>query len=148
MNADDFKPVTIDITPREKVFCTCAAHKEENILLITLSGVCEYGSRGENYGRFFYEKIGLAILKHQPNAILVDMRNLSYEYGDRIVGVFQIFNEVRIFGDDTVLAAFVLSDKNIKGIASLLGFHLNHPEPPIFLDIHEAYTYLYEYDKI
>ncbi|GLB47852.1 hypothetical protein [Neptunitalea lumnitzerae] len=149
MNTDDFKPTTIDITPRDTVFCTCAEHTQENILLITLSGTCEPGSTGENYGRFFYQKIGLALLKFQPNAVLIDMRNLSYKYGDRIGGVFQVFNEVRIHEDDVVLAAFVLSNKNVHGIASLLNFNPDNLEPPLFLDIDTAYSYLYtEYDKI
>lgn len=141
-----FKIVPVEIQVSSGVSFECYEHTEENIIWVKLSGVCEPES---GYGKYFYQHLGLVLLKFQPNAVLVDLRELGYNYGAPITGIFEVFNEVRIFGDDTVLRAFVLSSTNKFAFATLLNFDAERPEPPLFLDVNLAYDYLYaEYDKI
>ncbi len=146
---EKFKSIEIQIPESYKIRCDFKEHIEESILLINLSGICSNGSQGEDYGQYLYQKIGLSLLATKPLAVLVDLQNLHYEYGDRIINLFQIFSDLRIFGEDKILTAFVISDKNKFGLASLLRFNLENPKPPIFYDMKIAYDYLFqEYDKI
>ncbi|MGG8495077.1 hypothetical protein ACQY1Q_01560 [Tenacibaculum sp. TC6] len=145
----NFKEISIENRTSEEVTCQFFEHEEENILLVKLAGVCSVGSSGENYGAYLYQKIGLALLTTQPNAVLVDLQELEYQFGDRISLLFQVFSQVRIFDEEEIITAFVCSDKNKLGLASLLQFDLENPAPPFFYDLQLAYKTLYEqYDRI
>ena len=114
------------------------------MLLVELSGICSEGSEGENYGEFIYQQIGVALLTLKPVAILIDLRNLEYTFGDRIVKLFQIFSDIDIFHGEGFITAFVISDKNKHGISSLLNIDLNNPDEGFYYDTNEAYQYLVE----
>ena len=146
---DDFKPVEIQIEEVTDVNCLFYEQKGESFLIIKIVGTCSHGSSGENYGQYLYQKIGLALLKLQPLAVFVDMQGLEYQYGDRILNLFQIFSDVLIYGENPPITAFVLSDKNKIGLASLLQFNLENPETPFYYDKEKAFQGLWDtYDKI
>ena len=144
----NFKPIQLEIKNSNVLKCTFEEHTQESILKIIVKGNCNYGSQGENYGAYLYQNIGLALLTTQPIAVLIDLQELNYEYGDRIFNLFQVFDNVRPLGD-TIITACVLSDKNKYGIASLLQLNLNHLNPPFFDDAKKASQYLWNaYDEI
>lgn len=146
---DKFKSIEIQLPELINVQCSFKEHSEENILWVSLSGACSKGSQGENYGAYFYQKIGLSLLSIQPTAVLIDLQNLEYEYGDRILALFQVFTDIKIFGEDNIITAFVLSDKNKFGLSSILKFNIANPKPPLFYKLDQAYAYvLEEYDKV
>lgn len=140
---DNFSPVEIQIEEATEVNCLFYEHKEENILLIKIVGKCSKGSSGENYGQYLYQSIGLSLLKFKPNAVLIDMQDLEYQYGNRILDVFQICSDVRIFDEDPILTSFVLSDKNRIGLSSLLQFDPENPKSPIYYDFTLAFQDLW-----
>jgi len=145
---DDFVVLDIELATSATLECTFYESKEECILKVHISGICTDGSQGEDYGAYLYEHIGLAILKVKPLAVLIDLQDLDYTYGTRILRVFQICDDIKMF-DDLILTAFVLSDKNKFGLASLLQFDVQHPEPPIYYDVERATKELWEaYDAI
>ncbi|BDD07784.1 hypothetical protein FUAX_02160 [Fulvitalea axinellae] len=146
---DQFKPRTIELPVPEEVDCRFFEHEEECILKVELSGRCSWGSRGWNYGDFLYRRVGLALLTVEPMAVLFDMEKLEYEYGDRMLRLFQLFDDIRPSGESRILTAFVLSDSNRFGMSSLVGFDPDQPHAPFFRNEDEAYRYLFkEYDKI
>jgi hypothetical protein len=145
----NFSPVDLQIAEIDTVHCVCAEHSTESMLWITLSGQCSPSSQPPDYGRYLYQKIGLSLLIVQPLAVLVDLRDLSYAYGDRIISLFEVFSHVRFLGEDNIITAFVLSDDNRYGLSSLLKFDPERPVPPFFYDVDAAFQYLWEeYDKI
>lgn len=146
---DNFNLIEVQIKESTEVNCLLYEHNEESILLIKIVGKCSYGSRGENYGEYLYQKIGLSLLTIQPLAVLVDMQDLEYQFGDRILKLFEIFSDVQIFDEEGILTSFVLSDKNRFGLASLLRFDSENLKPPFFYNLAAAYQDLWsKYDKI
>jgi hypothetical protein len=147
MAINNFNPINLEIEECSSVNCEIFTHKEEDLILcVKLSGVCGIGSQGENYGNFLYQKIGLALLTYQPLAVLVDMRELEYTYGDRILSLFEIFEHVRPYQIEfKIITAFVLSDKNKAGLSGLV----KTDNPGFFEDFDKAYQYVWErYDLI
>jgi len=141
----NFNSIKIEIEKVNDVVCQFYEHQEENILKVEITGKCCYGSRGENYGQYFVEKIGLALLKVEPTAVLIDLRDLEYEFGDRIYSLFHICAQI----DKELIVAYVLSDKNKHGLSSLFKFELEKPRNPFYYDYDKAYQELYDrYDKI
>lgn len=146
---EQFKSIKIQISESKQIGCEFEEHIEESILWIRLSGTCSVGSQGEDYGQYLYQKIGLSLSIVQPLAMLIHLRDLHYEFGERILELFAIFSDLKIFDKDKILTAFLLSDKNKYGLTSLLQFDIEKPKSPIFYDIENAYQYLFqEYDKI
>ena len=128
-------------TDIKQVSCEIFEHTEEgSFIMIKLSGKTEEGSQEEKYGQFFYEKIGLAILHFQPVAILVDMQELEYSWGNQMLWLFEAFSHLRIFGDEEIISSFVLSKKNRPGIYSLLALDVN-PNEIFFMSYKKAYKY-------
>ncbi|WP_345273621.1 hypothetical protein [Flaviramulus aquimarinus] len=147
---DNFKPVEVQIEEATDVKCLFYEQQEGKcFLIIKIVGTCSVGSRGEDYGQYLYQKIGLALLKFQPIAVLIDMQELEYQYGDRILNLFQIFSDVLIFSENPPMASFVLSNKNKNGLSSLLQFNIENLQPPFYYDYEEAFQDLWEkYDEI
>ncbi|KYG80004.1 hypothetical protein AWW67_11925 [Roseivirga seohaensis] len=132
-----------------EITCDIHDHKEESILWVEIKGKCSHGSQGEHYGKFLYQKIGLALLTFQLLAILIDMRELEYSYGDRIINLFQIFKDVVIYPEEGFITSFVLSDKNRFGLSSLMKIDLEEAESDFHLDLNSAYNHLIKrYDEI
>lgn len=139
----------ISIPSSAELTCSIYDHKEESILWVEIKGQCGHGSQGEHYGNFLYQKIGLALLTFKPIAILIDIRDMQYNYGDRILGLFQIFHDVAIYPEEGFITSFVLSDKNRLGLSSLLNLDLEQPESNFHLDLDLAYDHLIKrYDEI
>jgi hypothetical protein len=130
------------------VDCHFEVHSTEAILKISLQGTCGIGSQGGHYGQYIYQSIGLALLTHQPIGVIVDLRNLNYEYGDRILNLFQVFSDVKPMGHDLILA-YVISNNNKYGLSSLLQLNLKALHSPFFDDYHKALNYVFKaYDAI
>ena len=96
-----------------------------------------------------YQKLTLAIITYEPNAVLLDLRDFTYNYGTAIMQLLDTFSRIKIFGNDEVLAAFVLSEKNKFGIASLCNFDPENVRIPFFTAFEKGYNYLFDlYEKI
>lgn len=146
---DNFKALSIEINNTNQVVYKYYEQKGESFSIFKISGEIPDGSAGKEVGLYIYQKLALAILTHQPNAVLVDLSEFTYNYGTAIMAFLETFSTIRIFGEDDVLSAFILSDKNKYGIASLCNFNVENPRLPFFTDFEKGYTYLYtEYDKI
>lgn len=146
---ENFETINVTLPKCKNVTCEVKELSGECFLWITVSGTCSDGSQGENYGAFLYQKIGLALLKTEPLAVLIDLQGLQYRYGTKIMKLFQIFSDVRTAEGTEMLTAYVLSDKNKSGLSSLCSFEINNPKPPFFYNLQEAYKHLYkEYDEI
>ena len=139
----------LSILPCTEITCDIHDHKEESILWVEIKGKCSHGSQGEDYGKFLYQKIGLALLTFQPLAILIDMREMEYSYGDRIINLFQIFKDVVIYPEEGFITSFVLSDKNRFGLSSLMKIDFEEAESDFHLSLNSAYNHLIKrYDEI
>lgn len=149
LTAEFSQPANIEIKPLDFINCTIFEHPEELIMMVKISGICPTGSRGPNWGTYLYRKIGLALLTIKPLAVLVDLRELEYEFSDRMLNLFYIFNEIDMYDGDKTIVHYILSEKNKYGLASLLQFNLEKPEAPFFYDADTAYKTLFEiYDAI
>ena len=146
---NNFTHQDLSILPCTEITCDIHDHKEESILWVEIKGKCSHGSQGEDYGKFLYQKIGLALLTFKPLAILIDMQELEYSYGDRIIKLFQIFKDVVIYPEEGFITSFVLSDKNRFGLSSLIQIDFEQAESDFHLDLNSAYNHLIKrYDEI
>lgn len=146
---NSFTHQELSILPSTEIICDIYEHKEESILWVEIKGKCSHGSQGEHYGNFLYQKIGLALLTFKPLAIFIDMRDMQYDYGDRIISLFQIFHDVAIYPEEGFITSFVLSDKNRFGLSSLLQIDFEQAESDFYLDLDSAYNRLIKrYDEI
>lgn len=144
-----FEPVSITLPKNNEISIKFEEHTEDLIAKITLTGVCTDGSQGkEDYGEYLYQTIGLFLLTIKPMGVLVDLRDLKYNYGTRIMNLFQIFNDV-ITCEGTTPRAYIISDKNKYGLASLFQFDLENLKAPFFYNEADAYKDLYiKYDAL
>lgn len=145
----NFKEIEINLQKPKEITCCYLEHKEESFSIFKISGKIPDGSQGKNCGLYIYQSLVLAIITEEPNAVLVDLREFTYNYGTAIIPLLEVFSKVKIFDDDEVLSAFILSDKNKYGFASLCQFDVDNPGKPFFLDFDKGYHYLFDaYDKI
>ena len=145
---DNFQKISNQIEKLGDINCYFEVHTTESILKISIQGTCEIGSQGGNYGLYIYQTIGLSLLIHQPIGVIVDLTELNYEYGDRILNLFQVFSDVKPHGEDLIIA-YILSEKNKYGISSILQLNLKALKPPFFIDDLSASNYVFEsYDAI
>lgn len=100
-------------------------YKDGRILLARIAGVLSPGSLGSPDCRFIRQELGRAILAMEPEAVLMDLADMEYQYGNALVDAFQVL--------DGYPVAFLLSEKNKVGLKSLMGSGDN-----VFLDAEKA----------
>ena len=145
----DFNKIDTSLYTSNNVKIDCFEHKEESILVINITGKLEDGSAAANDCNYIREQIAIAIYKTTPIAIIIDIQDMQYQYGNSIINAFAPLYEIDLFDGDGFIYAFVLSDKNKYGLSSLWVFDIDSPREGIYYNFDKAMQYILErYEKI
>ena len=111
-------PVSLDdLSSASCEFGTCSLPSQEDAecLVIAFSGVAE--NSGEHSGTFLYMEamIAAGITAWRPAALVMDLTNLWYEWGDGMA---------RVLGTIPLPTTVVTSSRNRKGLTSLVDAEL------------------------
>jgi hypothetical protein len=93
-----------------------------SVLVIAFFGTYRKGSQGNPDGAFVRGQVMAGMTMYMPSCLVLDFRNLSYEWGNTLLGVFE---DIHHFTDDGEGPAYpvitVTSDKSGPALHSLLG---------------------------
>ena len=112
-----------------------------SILIAKFRGKIPDGSLGTKDSNYIRQQIGLCLINSYFCSVLLDLTDLTYNWGDSIVSAFEIINQIS-YSDTKIDNAFVLSDKNKYGFSSLFCFDIENPKDFIFYDFNLALEYL------
>jgi hypothetical protein len=118
---------------------TCALGGRHNAtaLVLRFSGVYGVGSAGNGDAGFMRVITQAALSAWHSHAVVFDLRELSYEWGDSIWGVFG--RGIPPSGVERLPCALVVSDLCRGGFSSCLGL-----VPPMFDDMESAINFVGE----
>jgi hypothetical protein len=116
MMMQDFLPYTPPNLTSQNITVSFGEFIDGGILLVVIAGVIPDGSLGTPDCRFIRQELGRAVLAFEPRAILVDLRQMDYRFGNALVDALEPLG--------TFPTAY-LSREN-KGLASLLGTRPNY----------------------
>jgi hypothetical protein len=137
-------------TKPSSITCSYFMPKEEladkiDVLIISFFGEYPPGSLGKKQATYISKKTISGIIDFNPDAVILDFRELTYQWGNTMLNVFQ---DIALFkdGENTendpsfpVLIATSIKSKN--GLWSLLTPSTSNSVPDfIFEDIHLAIT--------
>lgn len=119
--------------------CHFFVDDNERILIINTKGVIRLGSEGSiDVNKIFINTVGYYFFI-EPIALLFDLRDLEYKYGNSIN---KILNFLQIVGRDDyekkLPIYFVISSKNEEGIANFLGCDKNALPTHFFYNLDDA----------
>ena len=117
----------------ECAFFTCSMGRADDdysgiILVVAFKGVCGIGSANNSDATFMAAMIKAGIEAWSPDALVLDLRELDYRWGDMMskvlgAGEYSMFKQV-INGDgeanQDLPTAVVISDLNREGLTSLV----------------------------
>lgn len=143
-----FKPFKPERYKEENVEVDFYKHEEKSIMLVRLKGALPEGSKARLDCNYIKQQLAINLLAMRPVSLLLDMSLLKYSFGNSLIDAFSPLFELQIF-EDKFDIAFLLSDLNKYGLASLWGFDINQPPRNIFFRYEEALQYVVaEYDSI
>ena len=104
-----------------------------HILVVAFSGVYPDGSRGNEHGHFIANSTLLGLVAFDPWCVILDFRDLRYEWGNTLLGVFDVIE--RYMRDDPgdppgspFPVVVVTSDKCRNALLSLVARSGTEPE--------------------
>ena len=138
----EYKKIIIDF--KSDIICNFLEYKENycSILIADFDGKVGFGSSGKNDADYMYHRLGEHILYIFPFAILFDLRDLEYEYGNSILKIFDAVTDINFSDVENLIPrVLLLSDKCIYGLSTLIGFDVNNLPEWIFTDYDKALNY-------
>jgi hypothetical protein len=96
-------------------------NQEGNILLLEFSGIYPKGSEGNYHGSFMYATMQYYYAFYEPFAIVLDITNLKYTWGNTILKALSFFQYLGDDGADRQVLV-VVSPQNRQAIESVLSF--------------------------
>lgn len=109
--------------------CKYFVPKEElmdkiKVLIVSFFGEYPDGSLGKKHGTYISKKAISGIIDFNPEAIILDFRELAYNWGNSLLTVFQDIEQFKNAGNEESEPNFpiliVVSNKSKKGVVSLL----------------------------
>lgn len=143
-----FKPFKAESFTEKNVKIDFFKYEAKSIMLVTLKGVLPDGSKAQLDCNYIKQQLTINLLAMRPISLLLDLSLLKYSFGNSLLDALSPLLEIQIF-EDKFDIAFLLSDINKYGIASLWGFDINHPPKNIFFHYEEALQYVEaKYDSV
>lgn len=116
--------------------------EDRTILIADFDGVAGIRSEGNACSFFIYCKLAEYLIYFTPHAIVLDFRDLEYSWGNSIMRVFQVTEDVLGYGEPPYRPIIlVVSDKCKAGFASLLRFNPDQLAEFVFEDLDKAVEY-------
>lgn len=108
-----------------------------DVLVIAFHGTYRRGSQGNPDGAFLRGQVMAGLATYAPSCLLLDFRDLSYEWGNTLLGVFQDVDQFMNDGEGVPFPVLtVASDRSAPALHSLLG--ISGPTPIHQLDLDAA----------
>ena len=143
-----FKPYQAESYKEENVSIEFFKHEQKSIMLVVLKGELPDGSKARMDCNYIKQQLAINLFAMRPISLLLDMSLMKYSFGNSLIDAFSPLFELQIFESKNDIA-FLLSDLNKDGIASLWGFELHQSPENIFFDSNQALLYVEEvYDRI
>lgn len=144
----DFKPYNPSLYEEQHVSVEVFEGENGNIMLVKLKGVLPDGSAARMDCNYIKQQLAINLAAMRPLTLLLDMSELSYAFGNSLIDALSPLSELQIF-ESKFDIAFLLSDLNKYGLASLWALDLAQPPKNIFFDYEEALRYVVAvYDSI
>ncbi len=102
-----------------KIF-TCSLPKRSHLdaIVVTFEGEYGYGSKGDGDAHFMAAIIKAALVAWRTSALVIDLRKMTYEWGDLIAMAIAAGQDQYI--DAPFPTAIIVSDHNRTGLTSLI----------------------------
>lgn len=143
-----FKPFKAELYQEKNVKVDFFEYENKSIMLIKLTGELPVGSKAAPDCSYIKQQLTINLLAMRPITVLLDMSQLNYSFGNSFIDALSPLFELQIF-ENKFDIAFLLSDLNKYGLASLWGFDLNQPPVNIFFAYEEALQYVEaNYDSV
>jgi hypothetical protein len=140
--SSDFQKIDIDLLKSENVKIEYfESNLNASLLLIKIKGKILDGSKGSLDCNFIGQKIGLSLISTTFTAVILDLKELEYKFGNSIIDAFIPLQNVKI-GEENYTTAFILSDKNKFGLSTLWCFDIDNPREPIFYNLEDGLKYI------
>ena len=114
-----------------------------DVLIISFHGKYPDGSLGKNHAKYISRKTISGVIEFDPDAIILDFRELEYHWGNNILDVFEYISFLKdsenTDKDPNFPVSILVSEKSKNGFMSLL-IPTSSTTPPnwIFEDINKA----------
>jgi hypothetical protein len=108
-----------------------------DIMVIKYSGVYGFGSAGNSDAAFMYAMGKAALAAWEPSAVILDLSDLEYEWGDMLIMVLDIGGDQ--YRDAIFPTALVVGPKCEEAVRSLLALEGLDAEEWIFTDLEKAW---------
>ncbi|RYD94549.1 MAG: hypothetical protein EOP50_09340 [Sphingobacteriales bacterium] len=131
-----FKPFVPERFTSENVSIDFFRHEEKSIMLVVLKGALPEGSKARPDCNYIKQQLEGNLLALRPISLLLDMSQLKYSFGNSLIDALSPLFELQVF-ESRFDIAFLLSDLNEYGLASLWNFDPGQPPKNIFFS-HEA----------
>ena len=116
------------------------------VIVLAFTGTYGYGSRGNGDGRFMSAMVHAAIEAWSPNGIILDLRELSYEFGNTMLSAVNAGRDDEDKGWITP-TEIVASDKSRAGLTSLLQYVQRSPQDSLHDNIEAAFAAIKSLDQ-
>lgn len=137
----DFKPYTPALYQEQHVAVEVFERENGNIMLVKLKGALPDGSAARKDCSYIKQQLTINLAAMRPLTLLMDMSQLSYAFGNSLIDALSPLFELQIF-ESKFDIAFLLSDLNKYGLASLWALDLAQLPKNIFFDYEEALKYV------
>lgn len=143
-----FKPFEAETYKEENVAVAIYKHEKKSIMLVKLTGELPDGSKARMDCNYIKQQLAINLFAMRPVSLLLDMSLMKYSFGNSIIDALSPLFELQIF-ESRFDIAFLLSDLNKYGLASLWNFDINQPPKNIFFHYEEALRYAEaQYDSL
>ena len=140
----DLQPVDLheDVSIEHKYFkMPVPSASYANILVVQFSGQSGFGCNNNSDATYMAAMIRAGIVVVKPIAVLLDLRDLTYEWGDMMAEPFCAGHNHYVRGD--LLLVAVVSDLNRKGLTSLLTDEMaTDPKNVLFESLEDAVDFI------
>nr|WP_294904760.1 hypothetical protein [uncultured Lacibacter sp.] len=136
----NFNPFKAELYKEQNVAVDFFKYEDKSIMLVRLTGELPDGSKAAPDCSYINQQLTINLLAMRPISLLLDMSLLKYSFGNSFINALSPLFELPIF-EDKFDIAFLLSDLNKYGLASLWGFDINEPPKNIFFGYEEALQY-------
>jgi hypothetical protein len=143
----NFKPFKADLYEAKNITASFYKHEAKSIMVVKLKEVLPEGSKAREDCDYINQQLAINLIALSPISLLMDFSDFEYSFSNSLIDALSPLYELQIF-ESKLNIAFLISDLNKHGLASLLSIDLNVPQKNIFFQLDEAIKYVEaEYDS-
>lgn len=115
------KLIKINLDKSSNINCDFEITEDNTILYVKVSGDYRSGSEGNSDGLYLFSLIVANYFMYEPICIILDLRNIKYNWGNTILKSLNFFNEIgRDEDEKNKLIIIIHSSENLIALTELL----------------------------